>query len=198
MNAIKSNSIKEIVFLSVQGAEKSKVIPHNKIEKLIQEYNLDYIFIRPSYFMQNLTTTLLSDIISKRKIIVPAGKAKFNWIDVNDIGRVVANVLDQFNKYKNKTIEITGEENLDFHEVAEKMNDVLNNNIKFMNESPFKFYRLKKKKGMKKEMVIVMILLHFLPRFQKEPIFSENFKKLTNKKPITLIEFIKRERSLFC
>jgi len=46
---IKQHKVKEIVFLSVQGAEKSKVIPHNKIEKLIQEYKLDYIFLRPSY-----------------------------------------------------------------------------------------------------------------------------------------------------
>jgi uncharacterized protein YbjT (DUF2867 family) len=197
MNAIKSNSINEIVFLSVQGAEKSNVIPHNKIEKLIQEYNLDYIFIRPSYFMQNLTTTLLSDIKSKRKIILPASKAKFNWIDVNDIGKVVANVLDQFNKYKNKTIEITGEENLDFHEVVEKMNDVLNNKIKFMNVSPFKFYRLKKKEGMKKEMIIVMILLHYLPRFQKEPEINNHVIGITGRVPINLCEFIKREISKF-
>ncbi|HRZ96987.1 MAG TPA: NAD(P)H-binding protein, partial [Paludibacter sp.] len=32
---IKEHKVKEVVFLSVQGAEKSKVIPHNKIERLI-------------------------------------------------------------------------------------------------------------------------------------------------------------------
>src|SRR6056297_1384038 len=59
---IKEKNITRIVFLSVQGAEKSKVIPHNKIERLIKEYGLDYVFLRPGYFMQNLTTTLLHDI----------------------------------------------------------------------------------------------------------------------------------------
>jgi uncharacterized protein YbjT (DUF2867 family) len=31
--AAKANGIRNVIFLSVQGAEKSKVIPHNKIEK---------------------------------------------------------------------------------------------------------------------------------------------------------------------
>lgn len=55
------NKIKDIVFLSVQGAEKSKTIPHNKIERLIEKYGFDFIFLRPGYFMQNLTTTLYRD-----------------------------------------------------------------------------------------------------------------------------------------
>ena len=85
---LKEQQIKDIVFLSVQGVEKSKVIPHNKIESLIKEFNFDYIFLRPSYFMQNLTTTLLGDIKSKRQIILPSGHAKFNWIDIENIGEI--------------------------------------------------------------------------------------------------------------
>ena len=87
---IKEHNVKELVFLSVQGAEKSKVIPHNKIERLIQEYKLDYVFLRPSYFMQNLTTTLLDDIKTKRQVILPSGKAKFNWIDIENIAETSA------------------------------------------------------------------------------------------------------------
>ena len=77
---IKQKSIQQIVFLSVQGAEISKLIPHNKIEKLIQDSGIDHIFLRPAYFMQNLTTTLIKDIQLKRQIILPAGKARFNWM----------------------------------------------------------------------------------------------------------------------
>jgi len=63
--------VNQVVFLSVQGAEKSKVIPHNRIESLIIEYGMEYIFLRPGYFMQNLTTTLLPDIIKRRQIFLP-------------------------------------------------------------------------------------------------------------------------------
>ncbi|WP_235299381.1 SDR family oxidoreductase [Portibacter marinus] len=48
--------IQHIVFLSVQGAEKSKFIPYHKIEKLIINSSLPYTFLRPAYFMQNFTT----------------------------------------------------------------------------------------------------------------------------------------------
>ncbi|WP_462319440.1 NmrA family NAD(P)-binding protein, partial [Marinilabilia sp.] len=107
ISKIKDRNIREILFLSVQGAEKSKVIPHNQIERLIKDHELNYIFLRPSYFMQNLTTTLLYDIQSKGEIILPAGKVKFNWIDIENIGETAAILLEKFANYKNRAIEIT-------------------------------------------------------------------------------------------
>lgn len=48
--AVKS-SVKHIIFLSVQGVEKSKMIPHHKIEKLIVASKIPYTFLRPAYFL---------------------------------------------------------------------------------------------------------------------------------------------------
>lgn len=194
---IKDKKIKQIVFLSVQGAEKSKVIPHNKIERLIIENGLDFIFLRPSYFMQNLTTTLIGDIQTKRKIILPSGKAKFNWIDIENIGEVGAIFLNKFNDFKNQAFEITGLENEDFKKVTELINKSIDNPIKYINANPLKFYQIKKREGMIKGMIIVMILLHFLPRFQKEPKISGFYERLTGKKPTGLKEFIEREKKQF-
>jgi hypothetical protein len=42
-----------------------------------------------------------------------------------------------------------------------------------------------------------MLLLHFLPRFQKEPNISDFYESLTGKKPTTLQEFIAREFTKF-
>lgn len=194
---IKKFNINEIVFLSVQGAETSKVIPHNKIERLIRENGLDFIFLRPSYFMQNLTTTLINDIKLKREIILPAGQAKFNWIDIENIGEVGAIMLDKFGDNKNQTFEITGLENENFDKVASLLKKVIENPIRFRNVNPFRFYRIKKQEGMVKGMIIVMILLHFLPRFQKAPRISSTYKRLTGKNPTDLKTFIERERKKF-
>jgi len=173
------------------------VIPHNKIERLIQEYKLDYIFLRPSYFMQNLTTTLLEDIKTKKKIILPSGKAKFNWIDVENIGETSSVLLNKFSDYRKLAIELTGKENLDFFKVVDLLNASIKSPISFLSVSPFKFYKIKKKEGMIKGMIIVMIMLHFLPRFQKEPVISDNYEKITGKKPTSLGEFIEREKIKF-
>ncbi len=194
---IKEKGIKQILFLSVQGAEKSSIIPHHKIEKLINEFGIDYIFLRPSYFMQNLTTTLIKDIQTKRKIILPAGKAKFNWIDVENIGEVAAMLLNNFEAYKNQSFELTGTENLDFYTVTDIINQSMDNKIEFANTNPIRFYNVKKKEGIPKGMIIVMIMLHFLPIFQKEPQISNFFEGLTGRKPTTLKEFVEREVEKF-
>lgn len=195
--AIKKNNIREIVFLSVQGAEKSKVIPHNKIETLIKESELDFIFLRPSYFMQNLTTTLANDIRQKREIILPAGKAVFNWIDIENIGEAAAILLNEFEEYKGQAYEITGVENESFEEVTRLINNTIKNPIRYRNVSPLKFYILKRREGMVRGMIMVMILLHFLPRFQKPPLISDFYEQLTGKKPTGLKTFVEREKTKF-
>jgi len=197
LEQIKQNDIKEIIFLSVQGAEKSKVIPHNKIEKLIKNADIDYIFLRPGYFMQNLTTTLLNDIKSKKQIILPAGKAKFNWIDIKNIGEIVALLFQNFDKFKNQAIELTGYENENFYYVAQLMSKSLPHKITYRSKNPVTFFFMKRKESIPTGMIIVMIFLHFLPRFQKEPQISYFYEKLTDKKPTTLAEFIEREKEKF-
>jgi len=194
---MKEKQVSEVVFLSVQEAEKSTIIPHNKVERLIADSGISYIFLRPGYFMQNLTTSLLADIQNKWEIILPAGKAKFNWIDVNNIGEVSAIVLDQFQKYKNQAIELTGYENAGFYEVVEKMNQITGLNIRYHNVNPLKFYLIKKKEGMNSGRIIVMIFLHFVRRFQKEPRISGFYERLTGKEPTTLDTFFEREKEVF-
>lgn len=195
--AAKDMNIKKIMFLSVQGAERSKVIPHHKIEALIKEYNFDYLFLRPSYFMQNLTTTLAHDIKNKRKIILPAGNAVFNWIDIKNIGELAAKMLNQIDNFLNQAIEITGGENESFSTIVDLINNEIPDKISYDNANPFRFYQIKKKDGMSKGMIMVMIMLHFLPRFQKAPNISDVYEKICGKKPTLLKEFVHREKVKF-
>lgn len=195
--AINKNKIKQVLFLSVQGAEKSTIIPHNKIEKLLLQNNLDYIFLRPSYFMQNLTTTLLKDIQKKRAIILPAGDAQFNWIDAENIGEAAAILLCEFEAYKNKAYEITGLENKNFYEVSALIQAITGEKMCYKSVNPLYFFYLKKQSGMKTGMIIVMLLLHFLPRFQKAPKISNFYEQLSQKKPRDLKTFITKHKTFF-
>jgi len=197
ISAFQQKGIREIVFLSVQGAEKSRVIPHNKIERLIIQSGLEYIFLRPGYFMQNLTTTLMPDIRTKREIILPAGHAKFNWIDIVNIGEAAAILLNKFSTYKNQAYEITGLENETFADVTAIINSIIDQPIHYRDVSLLRFFRIKNQAGMAKGMIIVMMLLHYLPRFQHEPPVSDVYQKLTGKEPTTLKAFIEREKQKF-
>lgn len=72
----------------LQGVEKSRIIPHHKIEKQIVTRGIPYTFLRLAYFIQNFTTTLHHALVNKRKIFLPAGNTKLTSIDVTDIGNV--------------------------------------------------------------------------------------------------------------
>lgn len=197
IEAMQRNSVRGVVFLSVQGAERSKVIPHNKIERLLAKSGLPYVFLRPSYFMQNLTTTLAKDIREKRKIILPAGKAKFLWVDARDIGEAAALVLNDFENYEGRAIELTGYDLKNFEETAGLLREITQLDIRYKNLNPISFFRLKRKEGMPAGMVMVMIMLHFLPRFQKAPEVSKFYEESFGKKPTSLREFLEREMEGF-
>lgn len=197
LQSAKNSGVQKIVFLSVQGAENSRVIPHNKIEKLIKSFEFDYIFVRPGYFMQNLTTTLLSEIQNSKTITLPSGKAKFNWIDTKNIGEATANLIVSFEKYQNKAYEVTGVEKRNFYEITEIMTDVMGTKFTYQRINPISFYFKKRKEGVKNGFALVMTILHFLPRFQKEPEITDIFTMLTGKEPTILREFIAREKGLF-
>ena len=195
--AAKANGISKIVFLSVQGADKSKVIPHNKVERLIKALGFKYIFIRPSYFMQNLTTTLLDEIQQSHSITLPSGDAKFNWVDVRNIGEAAAVLIHRFEQYENKALDITGGENSSFAEVVAMMSEITQVDFRYKSMNPILFFFHKRKQGLTSGYALVMTLLHFLPRVQKEPEISENYQLLTGKTPTTIEAFIQREKSEF-
>ena len=169
--------VKYIVFLSVQGVEKSTIIPHYKIERLIVESKIPYTFLRPAYFMQNFTTTLKNDLVVNKRIFLPAGKAKFTVIDVTDIGKVAAKILTETNNHVNQSYELTNREKLTFGEMAEKLSKGLNTTIKYESPNLIKFFLTKRREKMPTMLILVMIMLHYLPRFQKEPQITDWVKK---------------------
>ncbi len=193
---MRRKGIIRVALLSVQGAEKSDIIPHRKIEKLILEYQFEYIFVRPSYFMQNLTTTLLDDIRRRGLITLPAGDAKFNWVDIENIAEVCALYLADFDAYKGRAYVITGSENLDFTAVVARMNEIAGAGIRYKSVSPLRFILSKLKGEMPLGMVLVMCMLHYLPRFQPEPEMTDVYKKLTGRNPVGIDKFIEKNKEI--
>lgn len=184
--------IKHVVFLSVQGAETQPLIPHHKIENLLRKSGLRYTFVRPGYFMQNLTTTLWNDI-QRGEIYLPSAMAKFNWVDTADIGRAIVAVLKAPERHMDKAYVITGQEQLDFHAVAEMISRVTGRPVRFTSPSLVSFFVQKKREGERTAMIFVLILLHFFPRFLQAPPLSGDFTALTGRQPGKLEEFLKRE-----
>ncbi len=184
------NGVKHIVFLSVQGVQNSKIIPHYKIEKLIIESKISYTFLRPAYFMQNFSTTLSKDLKIKNKIYLPAGNTKFTLVDVTDIGEVAAKILIETESHINQAYELTSNEKLTFKEMALKLSKGLGKTIQYQSPNLLSFFITKKKEKMPTMLILVMIMLHYFPRFQKEPNMTDCIANILNKQPKDFDRFI--------
>ena len=189
--------IQHVIFLSVQGVADNRVIPHHKIEKAIRAHSFKYVMLRPSYFMQNLTTTLLDEIRERNRIFLPSGSMQLNWVDVQDIAKASACIINNLKKHENQVYEITGPENLTFSQVADILSTVLGKPVHFKSPALLPFYHYMRRKGMKPGIVLVMILLHYSKLHQKPPRISGDFAKITGKKPNTLKNFLKEHIAVF-
>ncbi len=196
VDTCKAEGVKHIVFLSVQGVENSKIIPHHKIEQLLVESKIAYTFLRPAYFMQNFTTTLRHDLIQHQQIYLPASRAKFTLIDVRDIGEVAAKILINISAHINQSYDLTSKESLTFSEMAEALSRNLGIDIQFKSPNLIHFFLTKRKEKMPTMLILVMIMLHYFPRFQQEPATTDWVEKITNRAPTSFEQFIHDHKKL--
>lgn len=190
IEAAKRCDVRHIVFLSVQGVENSSIIPHHKIEKLIAESGIPHTFLRPAYFMQNFTTTLRSDLVNKSLIFLPAGNAEFALIDLRDVGAVAARVLTHPAAHTNRAYDLTNDELLTFGEMAQQLSKGLGKNITYLSPNLWTFFWKKKREGTPTGYILVMIMLHYFPRFQNPPLLSDWVEKITGRAPTTFEQFV--------
>ena len=186
----------KIVFLSVEGAGRRSYLPHSKIEKVIEKLGFRHLFIRPGYFMENLTTTLWEELKKNNRIFLPAGRLEFNWVAISDIAQIASRAL--LEDLEESSVVIGGSERYNFNEAVAAINRICG--TEFIYESPnllhYVFYSIKKGKSW--SYIFVMLLLHYLPRYgenrQRE---SSDYKRLTDKELTTLEEFIREHAELF-
>lgn len=194
---LRKSECTKLIFLSVQGAEKMSYIPHHKIEKLIAECDLPYIFLRPSYFMDNLITTLFDELKLFNRIYMPSGRLRFNWIDVDDIGKAVAKIFSNSSSDVRTAYTLTNSINYNFYEIIEKINLHCGTNFQYISPDPFSFIYTMRKRGNSFGYIGILLLLHFLPRFGKKTEITNDFNKLTGENPRTIEDFLISHKACF-
>lgn len=189
--------IGHIVFLSVQGADKSRFIPHHQTELLLQAGGVPYTLLRPAYFMQNFCTTLHADLVQHHRIFLPAGRARFTLIDVRDIGDVAAVVLTEPGTWHHgQAYALTAQYRLGFQQMANQLAAGLGYPIAYVSPGPWQFFRAKQQEGADPGFMLVMFLLHYLPRFSAEPPITQAVTDITGHPPIEFRQFVADHRPL--
>lgn len=188
IEAMERAGVKQVVFLSVQGAGQNIFVPHHAIEVLLKRSSLSWTLLRPSFFMQNLTTTHLREIRDTDEIYVPAGNGRTNFIDVADIGEAAAVCLTTPG-HERTAYELTGSEALTYSEVATVLTDVCGRTIAYTNPSAREFKARMKAAGHEDGFVKVTARIYAIAKLGMAAGTTDTFEKLVGRRPHTLTEW---------
>lgn len=198
LEAAKLAGVSHIVFLSLQGAGTNRIVPHAKIEAWLQESGLFWTFLRPSFFMQNLSTTHVAEIRDRSEIIVPAGQGRTAFVDVEDVAAVALAVFRAPWEHRNRAWTLTGPTADTYTEVAELLSSELGRPIRYRRPGLLRFARhARTELRMPWAMVAVMAVIYTTARIGKAAGLTDDVEKVTGRPPATLADFVHRERSVW-
>lgn len=160
--AAEAAGVKRVVKLSAIGVENLPQFAHRHVELLIEASGLEWITLRPSFFMDNFIHFYGHPIQTDGVIPLPAGKGATAFVAASDIGEVaaVALISDATGEYW----PITGDEALDHDQVAAVLSDVLGRSIRYLDIDPQQHIDGMKAMGMPRLGVEVMSTLYGVVR----------------------------------
>lgn len=192
-----ASGVDHVVTLSLLGAEKNPVVPHRKIETYVESTGVRYTHLRPSFFMQNLSTTHRAEIRDEGRIIVPAGAGETSFVDCRDIAEVAALALLDPEEHAMRAHDITGSCALSYHDVAEVFSEVLGREIRYDEPSVLEFYRYRRFRGEPLGFLMVTTALYTVARLGLADTVTHDFEQLTGHEPRSLEEFVRDYRQVW-
>lgn len=194
--AARAAGVRHVVFLSLQGAQKNKVVPHATVEKWLRTSGMAWTFVRASFFHQNLTTTHVSDICDRDEIVVPAGRGATAFVDAEDVGAVAAIALLNPEDHRNVAWTVTGPAALTYDEIAAILTLELGRPIRYTHPGLVAYARhARSALHLPWTMVAVTSAIYTAARFGLAAGLSNDVRAVLGREPIGFAEFAHRERS---
>lgn len=188
LEAMRAAGVRHVVFLSLLGVERNPVVPHYAIERRLKASGLGWTMLRPSFFMQNLSTTHLADIREGGQIIVPAGRGRTSLIDVRDIAAAAVVVLTS-EGHLGRAYALTGAEALTYAECAAILSKACGRPIEYTSPSGQAFARHMASRGFPKDFVTVMRGIYLVAKVRMAGTITHELPRLIGRAPITFRQF---------
>jgi uncharacterized protein YbjT (DUF2867 family) len=194
--AARDAGVRHVVFLSLQGAEKNKVVPHATVESWLRSSGLSWTFVRPSFFHQNLSTTHAADIRDSDQILVPAGAGATAFVDTEDVGAVAAAALLDPGAHAHRAWTVTGPRALTYAQVAEILTAELARPIHYPRPGVWRYVRhARHGLGMPWGMVAVTTAIYTTARLGLAAGLSDDVRTVLGRAPIDFAALAHRERA---
>jgi len=196
IEAMRAAGVQQVVFLSLVGADRNRVVPHHKIEKLLEASSMAWTFLRASFFMQNLSTTHRDEIRDDHELALPSGNGRTSFIDVRDIAAVGAKALLEPG-HERKAYTLTGPEALTYGEVTALMTEILGVPIRYRQINPLAFVRLQMRRGNPLAYALVTTVLYTTARFGLAGSLTDELQAVLGRAPRTVRQFIQDYRAVW-
>lgn len=200
INSAKKHGIKRLVKLSAPDIQPIDLVEvakwHRKIEKHLEQSELEYCCLRPYAFMQNWERNTFT-IKKLGKFFGVMQDAPRNYVDARDVAEVAVKFLIQEEPLIDKIITLSGPEAINHYEMAERLSKVTNRKIVYENISKSQFlHTLIKRAKLPKWLANHIIELDELAVKVPEPI-KDSTEYILNKKPRLMNAYLQEQKEAF-
>lgn len=196
IDVARSLGVRHIVFLSLQGVQFNRRTPHHAVEAYLRRAQAPFTFLRPNFFMQNLSSVYAADIRDHNEIRVPAGRSRTAFIDARDVGRVAARVFTQPG-HLGKAYTLSGEQSLSYVDVARIMTDVLGRPITYARPTERDYLAHLVEQGKPADYVAVQRMIYRVVRMNVSARPNRSIRRLTGLPATTFADFVRHHQHLW-
>jgi len=196
VDAARTRGVDHVVFLSVAGAGKSRVVPHRKVEEHLRARGDHHTNLRPGFFAQNLQSAYLKDIVEDDRIYVPRSKA-VNWIDVRDVAEVAALVLSDPPSHRGQNYTLEGPGPVPWSEVTAALTRALGRPIRYEPASVLGYMLHLARRGLPRDAILVQTILHVLLRFGQGATVDPTLQRLLGRPGRSVGEYVSDHAQLW-
>lgn len=197
LKAARAAGVRHVVLLSVQGADRLRIVPHARIESWLRGSGMGWTFVRPSFFTQNLAQVHGAQVRAHDELLMPAGRGRTAFVDAEDVAAVAAVALLDPTAHTGRAYTPTGQEALTYAEVAAQLSDVVGRRITYRAPGLVEYVRRARAWGMAPSMVAVTSVIYTTARLGIAAGLSEDVRAVTGRAPTAVRTVLERDRAAF-
>lgn len=132
--AAKRAGVKHIIYTSLTNAETSPISfapDHFGSEMAIKDSGIPYTILRNNWYIENALSSL-AQAVASGKLVHSTSHGKVGFIAREDCAQVAAAIINS-DKFKNVTLDVTGEESLSYTDLAGYTAEISGNPVTLVN-----------------------------------------------------------------
>lgn len=190
----KRRGLKKVVLMTAMGANAVETSPFRRAEVELESSGLNYVILRPNWFLQNFNTFWIQGIREQGKILLPAGQAKVSFIDARDIAAVAAKILTTESRFDRSALDLTGPEAVDHAQVAGAISKASARSVAYEEISPETLEKGLLAAGLPADYVQFMLLIFGFLREGYNARVTDSVKDVLGRAPRGLAEYAQSYR----